>query len=362
MRIGFFNSIETWGGGEKWHFESAVHFAKLGHDVYFFGSKNSKLETKLLAFPAITYIEVHLTNLSFLNPVKRCYLTSTFEKLQIEVVLINNPRDLKIAAYAAHSAGVPRIIYRRGSAIPIKNTFLNQRIFGNYITDVLANSYATRETILANNPQLFPKEKIRVIYNPIDFQKFDQLVYKKIVPDRKDDSLIIGNLARLAPQKNQKFLIDLSVELTRLQIKHQIYITGKGELESELKTYNIEKGTDKNVHFLGFTDSPRSFLVDIDIFILSSLWEGFGYVLAEASLAEKPIIAFNSSSNPELVKDNISGFLTEVNSIPQMVEKIKKLQDIKLRKEMGTAGRKFILKSFDKNIIYKNLEDYILNN
>lgn len=45
-----------------------------------------------------------------------------------------------------------------------------------------------------------------------------------------------------------------------------------------------------------------------------------------------------------------------------MVEKIKKLQDIKLRKEMGTAGRKFILKSFDKNIIYKNLEDYILNN
>lgn len=34
MRIGFFNSIETWGGGEKWHFESAVHFAKLGHDVF----------------------------------------------------------------------------------------------------------------------------------------------------------------------------------------------------------------------------------------------------------------------------------------------------------------------------------------
>lgn len=360
MKIAFFNTIKSWGGGEKWHFDAAVHFANIGHEVYFFGDSNSKLKTRLLDFPTITYIAINLNNFSFLNPLKRCALMSKFQELKIETVLINNPKDLKIAAYAAHTAKVPRIIYRRGSAIPIKNTFLNQRIFKNYVTDVLANSQATKETILANNSQLFPKDRIKVIYNPIDIQKFDRLEYKRIVPNHTEDELIIGNLARLAPQKNQKFLIDLSLELSQQDIKHQIYITGKGELEEELKNYNTEKGTLNNVHFLGFTDSPRSFLIDIDIFVLSSLWEGFGYVLAEASLAEKPIIAFNISSNPELVKDHISGFLTETNNMSQIVEKIKILQDSNLRRKMGDAGRKFVLESFDKNSIYKHLEEYIL--
>lgn len=360
MKIGFFNSIKTWGGGEKWHFEAAIHFAKLGHDVYFFGDYNSKLKTRLLDHPAITFIAVNLTNFSFLNPVKRCALMSKFQDLQIETILINNPKDLKIAAYAAHTAGVPRIIYRRGSAIPIKNTFLNQRIFGNYVTDILANSQATKETILINNKQLFPEKKIKVIYNPIDIDAFDHSIYQKIVPNKEGNRLLIGNLARLSPEKNQKILIDVSIELSRQNIEHQIYIAGKGESERELKTYSMERGTEENVHFLGFTESPKSFLIDIDIFILTSLWEGFGYVLAEASLAEKPIIAFNNSSGPELVRNSISGFLTETNNISHIVEKIKELKDGQLRKKMGLAGRQFIHESFDKNKIYKNLEDYIL--
>ncbi|WP_051960050.1 glycosyltransferase [Sphingobacterium sp. ML3W] len=360
MKIGFFNSIKTWGGGEKWHFEAAIHFAKLGHDVYFFGDQDSKLRTKLLDYPAITFVMVNLTNFSFLNPVKRYSLIAKFKELKLETLLINNPKDLKIAAYAAHIAKVSRIIYRRGSAIPIKNTFLNQRIFGNYITDVLANSLATKKTILVNNLQLFPEEKIKIIYNPIDIEAFDQSTYQKIVPNRQSDELIIGTLARLSPEKNQKLLIDLSVELSRQDINHQIYITGKGELEAELKAYSHEKGTDKHVHFLGFTDSPKSFLIDLDIFILPSLWEGFGYVLAEASLAEKPVIAFNNSSAPELVLNNISVFLTELNNIPQIVGKVKDLQHVELRHKMGIAGRQFVHQSFDKKKIYESLENYIL--
>lgn len=360
MRIGFFNSIASWGGGEKWHFEAAIHFAKLGHEVYFFGDQNSKLRTKLLDYPQITFVVVNLTNFSFLNPVKRYSLTAKFKELKLKTLLINNPKDLKIAAYAAHTAGIPRIIYRRGSAIPIKNTFLNQRIFTHYVTDVLANSLATKRTILINNQNLFPEEKIKVIYNPIDIDAFDRSSYQKIVPKREPDELIIGNLARLSPEKNQKLLIDLSVVLSEQNIKHQIYITGKGESEKELKAYNEKRGTAKNVHFLAFTDSPKSFLTDIDIFILPSQWEGFGYVLAEASLAEKPVIAFTNSSGPELVVDNVSGFLTDLNNIPQIVEKVKKLQDAELRQKMGAAGRQYVHQSFDKDKIYGSLEQYIL--
>ena len=49
----------------------------------------------------------------------------------------------------------------------------------------------------------------------------------------------------------------------------------------------------------------------IDIFLLTSRWEGFGFVLAEAMAAAKPIVAFDISSNPELVSHGVNGYLAE---------------------------------------------------
>ena len=46
-----------------------------------------------------------------------------------------------------------------------------------------------------------------------------------------------------------------------------------------------------------------------DVFLLPSLWEGFGYVIVEASLSELPIVAFDISSNSEVINES-TGFLT----------------------------------------------------
>lgn len=357
MKIAFFNSINTWGGGEKWHYEASIHFANAGHEVYFFGAPQGVIATKLKDVKNIIFIPIKLSNISFLNPIKLISIKKEFKKLGLDTVVINHPGDLKISAHAAHLAQIPHIVYRRGSAIPIKDRLLNRYIFKNWITHILTNSIATKNTIIEHNSNLFPVEKIKVIYNPIDIEEFLNRSHSTVIPLFKD-TLIIGSVGRLAPQKNQHFLIDLSRKLKEKNVLHKIYIGGTGSLEEELRNYSKQQGTENEVVFLGFLDNVKNLIMDIDVFMLPSLWEGFGYVLAEASLCKKPIIAFDVSSNPELVLDNQTGYLIPVNDVEATASKLLKLQDPELRSKLGEKGLEYCSRKFDKNKITKELDAY----
>lgn len=356
IKLAFFNSSISWGGGEKWHMESALHFARLpNYKVFVFGDPNSELKKRIASHPHITYIDFAVSNRSFLNPIKVNRLKSIFNTLSLDILVVNGSADIKIAAYAGHLSGTERIIYRRGSAIPIKNSAVNRYLFKNCISDVLANSQETKKTINMKYSQMFPLEKIKVIYNPINTVPFQE----KETKSEENDHIVIGNLARLAPQKNQTFLIDLSRELSWRNIKHKILIGGTGPLAQELEKYNKQSKTDKNVNFLGFVSDLDSFFNQIDIFLLSSKWEGFGYVLAEAALYRKPSIAFNVSSNRELVLHGETGYLVPYGNIDQTIEYILSLGDQKTRDAFGHAGYRHVLKQFDQKVIYQQLEEFL---
>jgi glycosyltransferase involved in cell wall biosynthesis len=267
---------------------------------------------------------------------------------------------MKFACLAAKKAGVKNVIYRRGSAIPIKDSFINRYFFTKIITNVLANSYATKETINAKNKNIFPKDKIVVIPNGIETQKF--LERFKAIKEHKNKVLTLGNLGRLVKQKNQFFLLEVAKVLKKENFPFQLIIGGEGKLKTALinktKDYNLEN----EVEFVGFVKNPQVFMSKLDVFLLSSLWEGFGYVIAEAMLCKKPVIAFNISSNPELVIDNENGFLTNVNDVTAFVTKIKELSTQKdLIAKLGENGRNKILTEFDAFLIREQFKNYINN-
>lgn len=357
--IGFFNSVISWGGGEKWHYEAANYFADKGYSVYFFTSENSVLYKKLSDHKNIKVISVRITGTSFLNPLKINRIKRVLREASLDALIINLPNDLKLAALAGKLAGVKKIIYRRGSAIPIRNSLMNRFIFRNWVTDVLANSQATKRTILQHNASLFPRDRIKVIYNPIDTEEFTERKYD-LVYQPSSNEIVIGNLGRLEYEKNQRFLIKLSERLQQKNIRHTIIIGGKGRLEKELKEEAKRRNVEDNIQFLGFVANVKNVLMSCNVFVLPSLWEGFGYVLAEAALCRKPIIAFNLSSIPEIVLDNRSGFLIE-NDIEACVGKIKLLKEKEgLREKMGECGYNYVSKKFDNKKIMAEVEDYIL--
>ncbi len=357
-KICFFNTTKAWGGGEKWHFDMASHLHETGYDVVVFTNKKSVLARKL-ENTTIPTINIKITNLSFLNPFKILYLKKIFELHKIEFIIINLSADLKIAGIAAKLAKIEHIIYRRGSAIAIRNNFLNRYIFKNIVTNVLANSEETKKTINQNYPKMFDINKIAVIYNGIDIQKWDINSFKTLY-QRRNDEIILGNAGRLEYQKNQKALIKIAKILKTENVNFTLLIAGEGRMKNELIQLSINEGVEDKIVFLEFVENIKDFMESIDIFLLTSFWEGFGFVLAEAMASKKSIIAFAVSSNPELVIDNYNGNLVAVNDISDFAVQTKNLI---LNKEVinkyGEAGRKLLEEKFDINICRQKFITYL---
>lgn len=355
----FFNSSKTWGGGEKWHYDIATRLHNKNYKVIVVTNKKSELFKKINESGLKTY-PIKISKLSFLNPFKILTVKSILKKEKVTTIIINLPSDLKVAAPASKKAGVLKTIYRRGSAIPIKNKISNRFIFKNYIDEIIANSEATKNTILEKNPNLFDRAKIKVIYNGIILDEHND---KNLNPLylKQNNEIIIGNAGRFVKQKNHDFIIKLASKLKKEKINFKILLAGSGKLQPEIEALSKQLEVDEKILFTGFIEDIRSFMHNIDIYILPSLWEGFGYVLVEAMLCKKPVIAFNLSSNPEIIDNNKTGFLVKENNIDEVIEKIKLLAENKeLRDKMGIEGEKRVKNLFIVDRVIEEVEKTIL--
>ncbi len=352
--ICFFNTAKAWGGGEKWHLEVSSYLHGKGHSVFVIAHKESVLLQKL-KHADIPCMGIKVGNLSFLNPYKRNLVFKILKKQGVRSIVMNLSSDVKIAGAMAKKAGLQRIIYRRGSAIPIKNTVLNRYLFQNVVTEVLANSKATKETVLHHNPKLFPQERITIIHNGITIVEKENLPHPALAQPP-----ILLNLGRLEYQKNQEFLIHLAAALKKKKHSFKMLIGGEGSLRNSLHQEIQTSGLQKEVTLSGFIKNPLDYMAQATIFLLPSHWEGFGYVLAEAALCEKPIVAFDLSSNPELVLDGETGYLVPKGDLDAFADRvIQLLKNKELCQTMGQKGRQHIVENFDENKQLVKIEAFL---
>jgi len=342
--IGFANSNKSWGGGEKW-FAEVIEKLSPDFTIKAYVSAGSPLYYRLSKL-TVDIRTVSIGNLSSLNPIKLFRLSRQLRKDQLNLLIMNMPADVKAIGIAARIAGIPNRVYRRGSAIPIRNSFVNRWLFKHIVQAMISNSNATTETILANNPLLFPREKIHLIYNGIDLRLFDEKMLQAV--DKKvRQPLIIGNAGRIVHQKGHELIVELAGLLETKGLDFIIKIAGDGPGLSALKAFVSSKQLDPYFEFAGFVEHIPSFMSQLDLYIHTAHWEGFGYVLAEAMAASVPVVAFKVSSNFELVEDGSTGFLVDYPYISAMADKVITLhKDPVLCKEMSKKGRRRIEQYF----------------
>jgi glycosyltransferase involved in cell wall biosynthesis len=345
--ICFFNSIKFWGGGEKLHLENAIEFKNIDYNVFVISKLNSPLWKKANLEKLKTY-PISVGNLSFLNPIKIVKLILFYKRKGIDTVIFSSSQDLKLGSISAYFARVERIVYLRGLAVPIKNSLLNRIIFKRILTHIIPNSNETKRNMLKYLGKYVDKEKVRTIYHGIDqkklsFNKADKL--KAI--QKKGQGVILGNAGRLTKQKGQDKLIEIAKKLHEQGIDFTLFIAGTGELSSELNILIDKYHLKNNVFLLGFVEDMDKFMNSIDIFLLSSIWEGFGFVLVEAMIKSKPIVAFDITSNPEIVENNKSGFLVSYPNLELFAQKtIQLIKDETLCETMGKEGVRIVRDRF----------------
>jgi glycosyltransferase involved in cell wall biosynthesis len=352
MKICFFNCAKAWGGGEKWHFDHAKSLAEEGHEVVVVSHKKSEL-FKRAAAQHIRLQACATSNTSFLNPFVFFPLYCFFKREAFDAIIINLSEDLKLAAPAARLAKIPRRIYRRGSDIPIKNSFVNRLIFKQCLTGVIANSEATKQSICRNTRRLFPAEKIKVIYNGINTHIPEREKTARAVP-------VVGCLGRLVYQKGIDLLIEIAAILKRRHVACTIRVGGEGALKEALLRQVAAGKLQEYVTFTGFVNHPAAFMQDIDVLALPSRWEGFGYVLAEAMLAQTPLVAFDVSSNPELVHNGRNGFLVPFGDTERFADALQALvEQPATRLQFGQEGRRMVEEQFDFEKNKQQVIDYL---
>lgn len=354
MKICFFNTMRTWGGGEKWHYENAVSLHRRGEDVLVVADGEGELSQRLRK-QGVRVFPLKVGNFSFLNIMKRRRVLHLFQEEQFDAVLFNAPNDLKIGASIAKKIGIRKRVFRRGSPIPIRGTWLNRYLFS-CLTDVLTNSEATKRSVLESDRTLFPEDRIKVIYNgiqiPIETEEVEGLT--------TNDVPVIGSLGRLEKEKGHDFLVEVASELKRRGESFKIRIGGEGRQYEYLRQKIVEKDVSSHVELVGFVRDTQRFLRGLDVFVMPSRWEGFGNVLVEAMICKKPLVGWNHSGLPELIKDGENGFLVEFGNITLLADAIGRLlKEKKLREEMGENGFVMVKQKFDMDVALHQLEEYL---
>jgi glycosyltransferase involved in cell wall biosynthesis len=121
-----------------------------------------------------------------------------------------------------------------------------------------------------------------------------------------------------------------------------VRLVGHEELSTaaELRVYASERGVDDLVTFEGFRADVPQVMADLDVFVLPSLWEGFGLVLVEAMAAGRPVVASAVGPISEIVVDGVTGLLVPPGDPDALAEAIVRLlQDPELAAALGRAGR-----------------------
>lgn len=329
--ICFFNTNRAWGGGEKWHLTTAQEMNRRGYNAIMVTNSGSQLYKKA-RLEKLTVYGFSVNNLSFVNPLKILTMAAFFKSKKVEAVILNLPQDLKLAGLAAKLAGIKTIIYRRGMPHPLRNTLLNRFLFKRILTHVVVNSEEIGRSLREKNEAWFPQEKLKLIYNGVtSTEHHHEKLYHKV-----NNEFVIGNAGRLTDQKGQVYLIELAEKFKQDKISFRLLIAGEGELRTYLTNLIAQKNLQDEVKLLGHVEDMTSFFNSLDIFVFTSKYEGSANTLIETIQHNIPCVAFDISSNPEIIQHSVNGYLAkpfevsdlhkytlEIFNHPEMKEKFR---------------------------------------
>ena len=179
----------------------------------------------------------------------------------------------------------------------------------------------------------FNHGKIDVIYNPVIDEKLAEKANLFVEHPwfNKGEIPVVLGAGRLVRQKDFATLIR-AFALVKKEQKVRLVILGEGQLKNQLLTLVGQLNLENDVVILDFVENPYAYMAKSAVFVLSSGWEGFGNVVAEALAAGAPVVSTNCPSGPAEILDNGKyGELVSVGDSQGMAEAILRVLSGKVR-------------------------------
>jgi glycosyltransferase involved in cell wall biosynthesis len=207
-----------------------------------------------------------------------------------------------------------------------------------------------------------PEEKIRVIHNGVDVNKFKPAIDKRKVKEKlglNSNDLTILSVGRLYARKGLFTLIESMPAVIKRFKNAKFVISGKGQSDEMRKlVLHAEKlGVRENLIFTGYYPDKKlpELYQAADVFAFSTFYEHHPFAILEALSTGLPVVTTWVGGIPETVESGKNGFLVEPFNVKQFADKIIYLLDNPIdAAEMGLLARKTIVERFDWHIVVKD--------
>jgi glycosyltransferase involved in cell wall biosynthesis len=211
-----------------------------------------------------------------------------------------------------------------------------------YVDGIVACSQGVAEDLVSLTG-LDPK-RIKVIYNPIDISsiiKKSQEPANMALCTENEVPFILG-VGRLVKQKDFVTLIK-AFSIVRSHKLVKLFIVGEGEMGPELKSLIKMLHLEQDIEMLGFQINPYVYMKNASLFVLSSIYEGFGNVIVEAMAVGTPVVSTNCKSGPSEILDNGKyGKLVSIKNPEALAEAmLETLDTVADSKELQQRARDF---------------------
>lgn len=156
------------------------------------------------------------------------------------------------------------------------------------------------------------RQKITIIYNGIDLERFNPTVNGEIIREEfhlSHATPLVGIVGRLDWYKGHQYFLQAADKITDTISDVHFLIVGDGERRRQLENLTRRLNLNQKVIFTGNRKDIPQILASLDVFVLSSVSEGFGRSVAEAMACACPVVATNAGGIAEIIEDGRSGIL-----------------------------------------------------
>jgi glycosyltransferase involved in cell wall biosynthesis len=165
---------------------------------------------------------------------------------------------------------------------------------------------------------------------------------------------VVGTVARFTPQKGPLDFVRMARSLVDSTPGVHLVWCGDGELRGQVEAMARELSVTDRLHLLGYRTDVFDVMAAMDLFTLTSHWEGLPYTVLDAMALEKPVVATAAVGTRDVVQDGVTGLLTPVGDAEAAARAIALLlRDGARAREMGAAGKDLVLRRFSQDAMVK---------
>lgn len=177
-----------------------------------------------------------------------------------------------------------------------------------------------------------------------------------------DTHRVVGTIACMKPQKAPLDFVRAAAAASGQDSRLRFFIAGDGELMPRVRALVQELGLEEQVRLLGWRTDVVDLLHAMDVFLLTSLFEGLPRVVLQAMAAGVPVVATAVDGTPEVVEHGRTGLLTPPGDPRAAAQRVLQMvRDESLRRRCSEQARECLTRHFDIRRMVRDLDDLYLS-